>query len=446
MGSIEKYSEDEFKKLSHHLPDLIFQFTRRPDGSYYVPIASKGIENIFGCTPEDVKDSFDPIAKVIHPEDLHIVIEKIELSALQLEEFEVEYRTCIPGRPLQWIFTRSTPEKLSDGSITWFGFSANITSQRNSQEQLEALSKKQEAILKAIPDLIFEVDFNGVIQQFHSQMNDLLAATPEEFLGKKMSEFIPKQAEDIIKLALVEANEKGFSVGYQYELPLPQGNYWFELSVAPIKQNNITVNHFIILARNITERKQIDDKLMQLLHAVEQSSTSIVISNLDGELEYVNKYFLNLTGYTYEEVIGANPRILQSGYTKKEDYTAMWNTIKSGKTWHGEFLNKKKDGSLYWEEVTISPVRNEKGEIKHFLGIKTDITKQKKTAEKLRKIVWNQSHQVRGPLTDILGILKLIKLDITIEEKTSLLEHLEKAAQELDQTIHHVIDETRKPI
>jgi signal transduction histidine kinase len=91
-------------------------------------------------------------------------------------------------------------------------------------------------------------------------------------------------------------------------------------------------------------------------------------------------------------------------------------------------------------------VRNEAGEIIHFLGIKNDISNQKKTAEKLRKIAWNQSHQVRGPLTDILGIINAIKLDITPEEKDTLINQLEVAAMNLDKAIHDVIDETKKPI
>ena len=102
--------------------------------------------------------------------------------------------------------------------------------------------------------------------------------------------------------------------------------------------------------------------------------------------------------------------------------------------------------NFFWEEVSISPVRNETGEIINFLAIKTDITKQKKTAEKLRKIAWDQSHQVRGPLTDILGIINVIKLDISTEEKIDLLSQLEKAAKQLDEAIHNVIDETKKPI
>ena len=446
MGSIEKYSEEELRKLSKHLPDLIFQFSRRPDGSYHVPVASKGIENVFGCKPEDVKESFEPILKVIHPDDQKLLFEAIEKSALDMTDFALEARICIPGRPIQWIFTKSTPEKLPNGSITWYGFSADVTQQKLNFEKINALHKKQEAILKAIPDLIFEIGQDRTIYEYHSPVNDLLAAPPELFIGKKYNEVIPITASDILDKAILETNVKGYSVGFQYSLDLPKGLMWFELSVAPIQHEFDNERRYIVLSKDITERKKKEDQLQQLNHAVEQSTSSIVITNLEGNLDYVNQQFLKTTGYSYEEVIGNNPRILNSGYTKKEEYKKMWDTIKSGGTWHGEFLNKKKNGSLYWEEVTISPVRNETGDIINFLAIKTDITKQKKTSEKLRKIAWDQSHQVRGPLTDILGIINVIKLDIPIEEKIDLLSHLEQAAKQLDQAIHKVIDETKKPI
>ena len=166
---------------------------------------------------------------------------------------------------------------------------------------------------------------------------------------------------------------------------LKSGQYWFELSVAPIILDEGQDQRYILLARNITERKHNDNKLIQLSQAVEQSSTSIEITDLNGKIEYVNPQFLKSTGFSYDEVIGENPNILKSGYTKKETYKAMWQAIKSGNNWHGEFLNKKKDGHLFWEDVTITPVKNKNGEIINFLGIKNDISNQKKTDEKLRK-------------------------------------------------------------
>lgn len=443
MISSENRNEDEFRKLSYHLPDLIYQFTRRPDGTYCMPIASKGIENIFACTPEDVKDNFDAIGKVLHPDDAKRVLEDIEYSAANMSEFSCEFRVLLPGKPVQWILSRSSPEALPDGSVTWYGFNANITKQRNTLEQLTTLYKKQEAILKAIPDLVFVIGSDKIIYEYHSNVNDLLAAPPEVFLGKKYSDIIPGEATASMDAALAETNEKGMSTGHQYSLTLPAGHFWFELSVAPIEDDSSGIKKYLVISANITERKKKDDKIQQLSIAVEQSSTSIVITDLKGNMEYVNQFFIDITGYSREEILGKNISILQTGHTTIEEYATMWNTINSGHTWKGEFLNRKKNGELFWEEVTITPVRNKSGVIEHFLGIKTDITQQKRTAEKLRKIAWNQSHQVRGPLTDILGIINLMKMKISSEEKNMLLSQLEIAAHGLDKAIHEIVDETQ---
>ncbi|MBI9067277.1 MAG: PAS domain S-box protein [Salinivirgaceae bacterium] len=128
----------QFRKLSANVSDLIYQFTRRPDGTYFVPIASEGIRNIFGCTPEDVADDFTPIGRVIHPNDAARVISDIEYSAEHLTYFTCEFRVQIPGKEIQWILSRSTPEKLPDGSITWYGFNADITG-RKRNEQIQKL-------------------------------------------------------------------------------------------------------------------------------------------------------------------------------------------------------------------------------------------------------------------------------------------------------------------
>ncbi len=134
----------QFRKLSAELPDLIYQFTRRPDGSYCVPMASRGIYNIFGCQPEDVRDNFDAIAKVLHPDDAERVVRDIEYSAEHMSYFTCEFRTQIPGRPVQWILSRSTPEKLPDGSITWYGFNANITERKKVEEELIKAKERAE--------------------------------------------------------------------------------------------------------------------------------------------------------------------------------------------------------------------------------------------------------------------------------------------------------------
>ena len=123
----------------------------------------------------------------------------------------------------------------------------------------------------------------------------------------------------------------------------------------------------------------------ELLAAVEQSPASVVITDVRGNIEYVNPKFTELTGYTLEEALGKNPRILKSGECPAEMYEQLWRTITSGGEWRGEFHNKKKNGELYWESAVISPIRNAQGVITHFLAVKEDITDRKRAAEALRE-------------------------------------------------------------
>ena len=139
------------------------------------------------------------------------------------------------------------------------------------------------------------------------------------------------------------------------------------------------------LEREITERKQAEEALRKLSRAVEQNPASIVITNREGEIEYVNPKFCTLTGYPVEEILGQNPRVLKSGEHPSEFYRELWETITAGKEWRGEFHNKKKGGELYWELASISPITNTAGAITHFVGIKEDITQRKQMEQELRE-------------------------------------------------------------
>lgn len=125
------------------------------------------------------------------------------------------------------------------------------------------------------------------------------------------------------------------------------------------------------------------EELLKLSQAVEQSPSSIIITNLNGDIEYVNRSFTKITGYTKDEAIGKNPRFLQSGKTGAQAYDDMWHTLKLGKTWHGEFINKNKNGIEYIEGVKAAPIFKADGTISHFMAIKEDITDKKRSEERI---------------------------------------------------------------
>lgn len=159
------------------------------------------------------------------------------------------------------------------------------------------------------------------------------------------------------------------------------------------------------------------DQLRLRNMAVEQSPVSILITDPYGSIEYVNRTFTVLTGYSSGEVIGKYPSVLKSGYHTTEFYKEMWDTIQSGRSWSGEMKNKNKKGEFYWESVVISPMKDDKGEITHFIGIKEDITDRKAMLENLilakekaeesdklkTAFLHNISHEIRTPLNAIVG-------------------------------------------
>ncbi|MCZ7603023.1 MAG: PAS domain S-box protein [Melioribacteraceae bacterium] len=144
-------------------------------------------------------------------------------------------------------------------------------------------------------------------------------------------------------------------------------------------------DHLHSVLHDVTDKKKTELQLYKLSLAVEQNPASIVITNLKGDIEYVNPTFLKITGYSFDEVVNKNPRMLKSGDQSDEFYKDMWNTITSGNTWSGVLHNKKKNGKLFWESAIISPIKNDKNQITHFVAVKEDITDDVKREMELQK-------------------------------------------------------------
>lgn len=244
-------------------------------------------------------------------------------------------------------------------------------------QKLVSIQNELQTTLNAIPDLMFEVDVFGRIMQAHVPLDAWVPIPPQQAIGKTINEFLPPEAADICLAALQEAELQGRSFGKQYALTAIKEERWYELSIAKRPVESGQPSRFIVLAREITERKRDEMQRLKLLQAVEQSPNTIVITDLDANIEYANPAFSRATGYPLEEALGKNPRILQSGKTDRAAYNEMWSNLTQGKVWRGEFINKRKDGTEYIESVQISPVKQPDGRISNYLAIKEDITASK---------------------------------------------------------------------
>lgn len=201
----------------------------------------------------------------------------------------------------------------------------------------------------------------------------------------------------------------------------------------------------ILLIHDISDRKRIDKELFMMHRALEQSASAVVITDTEGRIEYINPKFTELTGYTSQEVLGRNPKILQSGSTTPEQYQAMWEMLFKTGEWHGEIRNKKKNGDIYWAYESISAIRNRLGEITHFVSVAEDITLRKEaesalseSEERFRQMAeitgeWLWEQDPRGyyiySSTAVNQILGFKPEEVTGKHYTELLTANDKADQ-----------------
>ena len=205
---------------------------------------------------------------------------------------------------------------------------------------------------------------------------------------------------------------------------------------------------------DITEGRNAQDQVRKLSRATENSPASVVITAKDGTIEYVNPTFCEVTGYSAEEAIGNNPRVLKSGNLSESFYKNMWQTILAGETWRGDFINRKKSGEEYWESASISPISDAEGEITHFVAVKQDITERKhmeveliqakQAADDANKakgdFLANMSHEIRTPMNAVIGMAHLaLKTDLSPKQR-DYLKKIQTSANALLGIINDILD------
>lgn len=205
----------------------------------------------------------------------------------------------------------------------------------------------------------------------------------------------------------------------------------------------------VVIMRDITEFRNLETQNKLQLEALRSTANAIAITDRDGNLEWINPAWEKLTGYTEAEVIGHNPRILKSGRQDIKYYKQLWDTLLSGEIWKGELMNKRKDGTLYHEYQTITPITNKEGFITHFIAIKQDISAQKNYENKLlaqnetlKRIAWHQSHVVRRPVANIIGLIDLLEDDYNLpDSQSSVIHFLKDEIIKLDAIVKEIVQQ-----
>jgi PAS domain S-box-containing protein len=332
---------------------------------------------------------------------------------------------------------------IETGDIKGFAcIATDITDRKISEIRIKQERDKAQKYLD-IADIIFLVlDKQHRVALINKKGCEILGYRENEIIGKDWLEnFVPADIKNDISDVFGRILEDNAVLGDVENRILAKNGRerLIRWSNTIIKNELGEISGVLSAGKDITEQSRAQEQIEKLSVAVEQSPGMIIITDPDGAITYVNPKFTEITGYSKEDALGNNPRILKSGEMTREQYKGLWDTINSGREWRGEFHNKKKNGSLYWELASISPIKNQEGEITNFIAIKEDITAQKKNAqallesyEKLKELdvlktnfTSMVSHELRTPLTSIKGFLTFLLSGVAGKVNAQQKEYLE---------------------
>ncbi len=394
----------------------------------------------------------------VHPEYKEIVLQRIKLAQKKNKRSEPieEKFICLDGRTID-VEVASFPvtfrNKKSSLVVFW-----DITGLKMIQSELKESEEKFRQLFENLPDGVFLAALSGekkgAILDTNASAEKQTGFSRKELLSKNVFKdpevriFDPEL--DFDNENLIREN---FPCLFSESKSKKDGSkYWAEILTSVFNKGEDL--YAISVCRDITGQKRDEEKILMLSHAVEQSSSLIMITDGDGVIEYVNPKFTEVTGYSSEEAVGKKPNLLKSGETTDAEYKTLWNTIKSGKIWKGEFKNKKKSGDFYWESAVISPIKNTRGEIIRFFAIKEDITAFRQLHQQLAQVqkldsigilAGEMAHDFRNIISVISNLAEIIIMKKeTGEDLSQEIDYVKQSCKKASDLTNRLLTFSRK--
>ncbi|MCK6602308.1 MAG: PAS domain S-box protein [Bacteroidetes bacterium] len=380
-----KSSEANLNLLVQSASDFLYELQVTAEyGRVFNP--GSGALRVTGYSPAEFENSPDLWEKVIYDLDKSLYSDYLKVVISGEKAGSLTHRIYHKNGSVRWVENTLTINPVVPGGTVLYGMITDVTVKKLAEESAAESGRSYFNLFNSITDGILIVSENGLFYDVNASCEKMFGYSCEELEGKGfsfISEAASGQESAILKLVIStfqteKVNKFEFwgrnKTGYIFpsEIVFGKGHYFGKDVV-------------IAIIRDITERKAYEEQLISLSLAMEQSPASVIITNLKGEIAYVNRKFTEVTGFSSEEVIGKTASFLKGEATSKGVYTDLWQTILAGKSWAGILQNKKKNGDLFWENVLISPVKGKDGQIVQYLAIKEDITEKLKAEAKLKQ-------------------------------------------------------------
>ena len=370
---------------------------------------------MLGYAPGEIGPSMQAWNDLIHPADKAQVL-ATDAAHLEgtLPHYQVEYRIRTKLGDWKWVQdSGKVVERDADGKpLREVGTLLDITERKRAEEEL----KESEKRFRSLSDAAFEgiaITDQGRVVDVNRQAAEMLGYTVAEMIGRPVVDFVAADSVAVV----AERMGLGSEGRYEHSFRRKDGSVFpgeAHARALPYHGRQLRVTAL----RDITERKRAEEEQARLSRAVEQSAESVVITNPDGTVVYVNPAFERVTGYTRDEVIGQNPRILKSGRQGEAFYRAMWDTLVRGGVWNGRLVNRRKDGTLFEEDATIGPVRDASGRLVNYVAVKRDVSTeallqqqlvQSQKMEAVGRLAGGVAHDFNNLLGVIIGYSEIVR-------------------------------------
>jgi len=482
-------SERKYREITENIADLIWT----TDIDFNINYCSSSIETIFGYQPEEflsgsLNDKFteDTIEKYV--EIIRSFKSKIKEGTITAKDtWRLEGQAIKKNGQVFWFNSLIKPSWNSENIISGvLGITRDTTIEKRALVELQESEERLQRIVNSPTHYLLRTDLTGMHtywnKTFEKEFGWLYKSKGLE-KGDSLTSicnYHHKRTQEVVMACIMNPGTV-----HQIELDKPAMDGGIKTTLwefVCLTDAAGKPNEMQCMGIDISEKRIAEEQVRKLSRAVEQIPLTVVITNLEGNIEYANPYTFHTTGYTQEELLGKNPKVLKSGETTIEEYQHLWGSISHGKEWKGIFHNRKKDGSYYWEQATIGPIMNEDGEITHYIAIKEDITERKRIQDELKDLnlhleekikertidlentnlslinankeaqkanqakidfLSKMSHELRTPMNSILGFGQLLQMgELTpIQEKG--VQHILDSGKHLLNLINEVLDISR---